>query len=272
MQLLRYILGLATVVSMASAFLGPTSPVCYGANTKLYTWCQGYAQAGYSCAGDYCAVDKCVASCNVCAHKYENNVVDSKSGKCCDSIDAKGECVNPKSGTPVQDIETYGYLGSLPGLITEGAVAYKNSGPVFPNPISAPNGWKANYPASNSTATCPPIPEKGYLSKLDRSLVPPRNFFDASKGGIPSHSCFLSCNISEIENGKPDPCSAGSYIDPEKNIYAPMRCYYGGAGYLSDPSMGVCAYNCTLRFANGTFCPPKSHLPCYETCDSTKFS
>ena len=176
----------------------------WGRHEALYV-VPGLRQAGYSCAGDYCAVDKCVGSCNVCAHKYENNVVDAKSGKCCDSIDTKGECVNPKPGTPTQDIETYGYLGSLPGLITEGAVAYQNSGPVFPNPISAPNGWKANYPSSNSTATCPQFRVKGYLSNLDPFFVPPRNFFDASKGEFHHIECFLSCNISEIENGKPDP-------------------------------------------------------------------
>ena len=261
------------VIVALEYFVGRTAAdVCYGANTKLYSWCQGYAKAGYSCVGDFCAVDKCIASCDQCSHKYENNVVDANTGKCCDSISRTGECVNPKSGAPTQDIETYGYLGSIGGLIVEGPVPYKNSQPVFPNPISAPSGWKANYPPSNSTATCPPIPRKGYLSKLNPALVPPMNFFDASKGGIPEHLCFLSCNISDIENGGPDPCAAGSYIDPKQNIYAPMQCYYGGPGYLSDPTLGVCGFNCTSRYANGTYCPPKDHTNCYEVCDSTKFT
>ena len=263
------------VLAVGSALTAETRAaerVCYGANAKLFHWCGGYAQAGYSCVGSFCAADKCVGSCNVCAHKYENNVVDANTGRCCDSIGANGECMNPKSGDPGYDFDDYGYLGSLPGLIVEGAAKYSNSKPVYPNPLSAPNGFKANYPPSNSTATCPPIPKTGYISKLDPDLVHPMNFYEASNGGIPSHTCFLSCNISDIENGGADPCAAGSLIDPSRNVYAPMQCYYGGDGWLSDPSLGVCSYNCTIRYPNGTFCPADDHNGCFETCDSTRFS
>jgi hypothetical protein len=46
------------VIVALEYFVGRTAAdVCYGANTKLYSWCQGYAKAGYSCVGDFCAVD-----------------------------------------------------------------------------------------------------------------------------------------------------------------------------------------------------------------------
>ena len=155
MQYLICMLGLSAVVSMASAFLEPTSPVCYGADTKLYTWCQGYVQAGYSCARDYCAVDKCVGSCNVCAHKYENNVVDAKSGKCCDSIDTKGE-VNPKPGTPTQDIETYGYLGSLPGAYNRRRRRLSEFGTCIPKSNLCAERMEGQLPIQQQYCNMPP--------------------------------------------------------------------------------------------------------------------
>eukprot|EP00949_MAST-11_sp_MAST-11-sp1_P002748 g2748.t1 len=274
-MLLRISLIVVASILLQGVQMVASSKVCYGANPKLFFWCGGYEQAGYACVGDFCAVEKCVGSCDVCANKYENNVVDPSTGRCCDTIDASGECVNPKSGVPNGPYQAYGYAGGIGALITEGAVHYPNGPPVYPTPISAANGWKGNYPPSDSTADCPPLQKVGYLSKLDSALVKPINLFEGSKGGIPAHVCALSCNISAIGKGEPDPCANGSFVDAKRNIYASMQCFYGGPGFLSDPDLGVCGYNCTIRFPNGTFCPPQERKnrtsPCFEVCDATKF-
>lgn len=161
------------------------------------------------------------------------------------------------------------------GTLTEGCASYPKGPPCWDNG-AAPRGaygWINLGTMANTSAQCPPIPANGigrllgpdtplYPASMAEALVPPAG----------SSLCFLACNITEVTRTGKDPCNAGSIkagqplpawlLPPLQPLGSPeilpgplvMNCYYGGKGWMKDPSMGMCGYNVTLRRPNGEFC------------------
>ena len=75
------------------------------------------------------------------------------------------------------------------------------------------------------------------------------------------------CNAGTIPAGKPLP----SWILPPLQPFGSpellpgplqMNCYYGGKGWMKDPTMGMCGYNITLRNSMGDYCTSVSEPNC----------
>lgn len=232
---------------------------CYGADVSTFTWCSGYDGAGYSCNGNMCANENCVADCMKCAVQYPNAVLHAASGRCCDELSEDGSCKGPKDGLAPKN-EDYGFPDRKPSLIVEGAAAFPNGAPIWSDDHrDGAYGFTWNTPSGKRDADCPAIPDD---ATFDRSKVRPANM---KEHGAEQESCFLSCDVSEIEKTGVDPCAAGSRPD----IGIKMGCYYGGETWLTPSTMGICGYPCQLINDDMEFCSQDEHdaRQCYVSCD-----
>ena len=84
--------------------------------------------------------------------------------------------------------------------------------------------------------------------------------------------CVLACNITEISHTGIDPCNKGTIpagkhlpswlLPPIQSQGSPeafkeplvMSCYYGGKGFMNDPTMGMCGYGVYMRNPEGEYC------------------
>jgi hypothetical protein len=124
-------------------------------------------------------------------------------------------------------------------------------------------GWTYNVAKADEAGRCPPIPEDEWGLRLDRRRLP------VNEG--PTDSCYIGCNITEIAAGAADPCNGGSiWMDTPRfgRVLANFSCFWGGPGFLKDPTMGQCGFNCTaFDIVNKTPCniwkanPPKGVKP-----------
>ena len=135
-------------------------------------------------------------------------------------------------------------------------------------------GWTYNVAKADEPGRCPPIPEDEWGLRLDRRRL------SVNEG--PTDSCYIGCNITEIAAGAADPCNGGSiWMDTPRfgRVLANFSCFWGGPGFLKDPTMGQCGFNCTaFDIVNKTPCnsweanPPKGVKPvCNIECDPRKF-
>ena len=137
-------------------------------------------------------------------------------------------------------------------------------------------GWAYNLASPDGGGKCPPIPDDAWGRKLKASG---RVWVNAPGPNTPE--CFVGCNITEIEMGRPDPCNAGSFeVDTPRfgKVLANYSCFYGGRGWLPD-GVGQCGFNCTaFDIYNKTPCnvweanpPPGGKPVCAVVCNPTKF-
>ena len=161
------------------------------------------------------------------------------------------------------------------GQITEGCAQYKN-GPTCWAKDTHPDGaygWINLGQHSNTTAGCPRIPKNaiGSLLPVNTPLFPVSLNEALTESGT-SSMCVLACNVSEVSRTGVDPCNAGTIpakrplpswmLPPVQKSGAAevlpgplvMACFYGGAGWMKDPTMGMCGYNITLRSPDGRYC------------------
>ena len=139
-------------------------------------------------------------------------------------------------------------------------------------------GWAFNLAKNDAkTGRCPPIPDDAW----GRRLKSGGEVWVQDAKGQASGGCFVGCNMSEIENGKPDPCNAGSIqVDTPRfgPVLANFSCFYGGPGWLPD-GVGQCGFNCTaFDIYNKTPCnvweanpPPGKKASCAVVCNPAKF-
>lgn len=228
------------------------SGTCYGAYTPDFTWCSGWNQAGYNCSADgtFCSASSCVGDCFDCAVEYERAAQDPASGRCCTSLSPQGECEAPLPALPPWN-PPYMWPDHHPALIVEGPDAYPNGPHVWSNGSawneSGAYAFTMNAPSGKADADCPPLPSN---TTFDVSKVWP---ISLREHGVEMDSCVLACNWTQVASGAPDPCLPGSVNRPD--VAVPMRCYWGGPGWLHGPHLGVCGYNCTALH-------PTSGAPC----------
>ena len=169
------------------------------------------------------------------------------------------------------------------GTITEGCAQYENGPRCWSNdgqPDGA-YGWINLCKMTNTSAECPPIPVDGIGTLLgpDTPLFP-ASMAEALTPPAGSSLCFLACNKSEVERTGVDPCNAGTIpagkplpswiLPPLQPFGSPellpgplqMNCYYGGKGWMKDPTMGMCGYNMTFRNSKGDYCTSVSEPNC----------
>lgn len=161
------------------------------------------------------------------------------------------------------------------GTITEGCASYHN-GPACWNNGENPKGaygWINLGKMANTSAECPPIPAQGIGELLGpKTPLFPRSMADALTPPVGSNLCFLACNISEVMRTGVDPCNKGSIpagkplpswlLPPLQPFGTPeilptpleMNCYYGGKGWMKDPTMGMCGYKISMRNSRGQYC------------------
>ena len=164
-----------------------------------------------------------------------------------------------------------------------GAFPYPRGPAVWNDTMASPEpfggwglstGWTYNLAHPDAkTGKCPPIPDDAWGNQLDRSKL-----WVSTDPAVPG-GCFIGCNRSAIEAGAPDPCNAGSiWIDTPRfgRVLANYSCFFGGAGWMKDPSAGQCGFNCTaFDIFNKTPCniweanAPKAQ--CNVECSPAKF-
>jgi hypothetical protein len=164
--------------------------------------------------------------------------MDAASGRCCASIDSSGACVDPQSGAAPPNPD-YGFPDRKSGnALVEGPGAYPDGPSVWSDTnVQGAYGWISNSPPATEDSKCPPIPVD---SPLDRTLLTP---IALVAHGPPISACMLACNITRISETGIDPCNAGAVVSP---VAANYSCFYGGAGWLDNPDLGVCGYNCSI--------------------------
>jgi hypothetical protein len=257
----------------AAALLPRASALCYGAFVPDFTWCSGYAKAGYNCSGGdgtYCSSSACLAdSCFFCAVEYTDAVPLPASGRCCTSLGPNGECVQPLPALPPWN-EAYLWPDHHPALIVEGPAAYERGPHVWSNGSafneSGAYAFTFNSPSGRTDSECPPLPTN---TTFDTTKVWP---ISLRAHGVGISNCALRCNWTAVQAGEPDPCAPGSVSRPD--VSAPMRCYWGGPGWLHGPDVGVCGYNCTaLHPDTGALCDADDVQKdeCEVFCDSRYF-
>jgi hypothetical protein len=168
------------------------------------------------------------------------------------------------------------------GLIIEGCVQYPHGPTCWANATQPAGdyGWIVLGPTGiTRTEDCPAIPADGIGSQLgkDTPLYPISLKEALTENGSPT--CALACNISEVERTGIDPCNQGTIaantplpawlLPPVQKTGSPeqlpgpvtMSCFWGGKGWMKDPTMGMCGYNATNRSPQGEFCPTLSAPP-----------
>jgi hypothetical protein len=195
---------------------------------------------------------------------HPNAILNNQTAQCCLSINADGSCVGPQSGNAPPD-PPYGYPRDHPALVVEGAVGYKNSFPVWNGTTGlGAFGFTAITPESATDTGCPPLGNDAWSRRLQRAgLVP----ISLNAHGEPSlHSCLLGCNWTHVQQTGVDPCSAGSH--PVTQPHAVYSCFYGGPGWITPASMGVCGFNCSARTSSGVPCTQQlfDEHECFVDC------
>lgn len=228
---------------------------CYSAFTPLFTWCSGYEKAGYTCVNNYCSSATCVGDCFDCSVAYTNAILDTTTGRCCDantdSFSSSG-CTNPRPAEPPY-VPLYGYPDHRPALIVEGPAYYKNGPPVWSNTTETEAYAFTMYAESGIAKDdkCTPLPSN---TTFDTKKIKP---ISLKQHHVAIDVCVLSCNVTEVLVTGIDPCLVGTvnFSSPDGPVFSPMRCYWGGAGWLTPPDLGICGYNCTARNPNnGQWC------------------
>ena len=268
----RRTMPMKSTLGLVLTLLSRSHAACYGANVSIFTWCQtgsqtgvaAYIAAGYSCMGEMCAVDHCVGTCEFCAVSYSHAVVDTASGQCCDAVQS-GRCQGPKPAA-VND-PPYGFPDHHPAVIFEGMVPYKHGPKTWsPETPDGNYGWTLLPGPQDAAGLCSPTPPV-----FDASRVLPIPF--RSSGAGPLDGCYLSCNLTEVEETGDDPCKVGSVDSPTAGPGA-MRCFSGGETWLKPPHTGMCGFNCTLRHASDlqSYCKNNSFgSDCVVACHSPGF-
>ena len=188
---------------------------CYGANVTTWEWCEGYEDAGYDCAVGsdgltYCGSEMCLGSCYFCAIEYDGAVLDKSTGRCCDSLDSDGNCVNPRSGNAPPNY-VYGFADQHPSLFIYGVVPYENGPSAWSpeNPTGA-YAWSSIEGAGKyEDDTCTPIPSEIGIESDDSTH--PISFV---QHGVPIQGCEIGCDVSQVKSTGIDPCNKGAITSP----------------------------------------------------------
>lgn len=164
------------------------------------------------------------------------------------------------------------------GIMYEGCAQYEK-GPQCWASETAPKGaygWIVLTPPAKSgkTEDCLPIPTDGIGKALgpDTPLYPVNLEAVQPKASGPKNTCVLACNMSEVTRTGVDPCNkgtipAGKPLPPwllppfqtqgSAQVFKEplvMSCYFGGKGFMNDPTMGMCGYGVFLRNTEGEYC------------------
>eukprot|EP00944_MAST-04C_sp_MAST-4C-sp1_P013816 g13816.t1 len=223
--------------------------LCYEANTTSFFYCQQqqYDSWGFHCVGESCAASHCdTADCQFCTDKYADAVLDSRTGRCCKSLDPSGACVDPKQGKapiPLWGYSNYTYFG-IGGLVAHPGAAstWSDDNPTgaYAMSVMSPGGWfHKNY---TKDSDCPAIPDDA--RHLDPTRLKPFVLSTHLHDPHVQHTCLLGCNLAQIRKTGVDPCNAGSIKSPQP---IEMGCYYGGNNWLDIPELGFCGFGCSLR-------------------------
>ena len=258
-------------LALALTSLAGARAACYGASTSIFTWCStgsktgaaAYIAAGYNCSGEMCAVNHCVGTCEFCAVTYPHAVLDTATGQCCDAVQS-GKCQGPKPAAVKNP--PYGFPDHHPAVIFEGGAPYKNGPKTWsPETPDGSYGWTFLPGPQDAAGVCsftPPV--------FDASRVRPLPF--KSSGAGPMGGCFLSCNLTEVEETGEDPCKVGS-VDSSTSGPGTMSCFSGGDSWLKPPHTGMCGFNCTLRHPGDmSYCNNNSFgTDCVVQCQAPGF-
>ena len=114
--------------------------------------------------------------------------------------------------------------------------------------------------------------EQGKALGPDTPLYPVNLEAVQPKASGPKNTCVLACNMSEVTRTCVDPCNkgtipAGKPLPPwllppfqtqgSAQVFKEplvMSCYFGGKGFMNDPTMGMCGYGVFLRNSEGEYC------------------
>ena len=233
-----------------------TDAACWSANVTQWTWCWGYEKVGYTCAGDMCSSSVCDGECTACAASYPSATL--VGALCCGKVSPNGEnCEGPAEPGTAPFNPEYGFpIVDSGALIVEGPVAYPRGPAVWSSGSkrseSGAYGWWFTAPPGASDAKCPPPPAAG----SQWAPGPGVRAISLKQHGAVESACALLCNTTAIAAGGVDPCNAGTISNPSwaRGVYANYSCYYGGEGYIRDPGMGICGFNCSARASDGSVC------------------
>lgn len=261
---------MSALAPLALAALASTG--CYTANTSQWSWCTGYAQAGYTCVGAFCSSDACVGTCANCADFYPSAALDRATGRCCASLAPSGACSGPLPGDAPYN-PPYGFPNNGPGaLIVEGPAPYARGPPCWSNATQeGAYALTALVQSGQADRECP-APERGGAWAPPPGLRP----VALRAHGEPISACMLACNWTEVARTGVDPCNQASIFDGGAvhpslvGVVANYSCYWGGAGWLHPPDMGVCGFNCSARQSDGATCSEEDMAAdkCLVYCDS----
>ena len=122
-------------------------------------------------------------------------------------------------------------------------------------------GWIILAPPADKTEDCLPIPKDGIGAMLgDDTPLYPVSLKETLEPGNGGSGCALACNISEVERTGVDPCNKGTIAANQplppwllpplertgsaEHMPGPLvhSCFYGGPGWMRDPTMGICGW------------------------------
>ena len=175
----------------------------------------------------------------------------------------------------------YHYPNHSEHQVTVGAYAYPRGPAIWDYSLTSKQpfggwglsaGWTWNVAPKDSLGRCPPIPDDAWGLGLDSKRLWVSHH-------EPTGGCFIGCNITDIVNGATDPCNGGAiYLKTPRfgKVIANYSCFWGGAKFLKDPSVGICGFNCTaFDIYNKTPCniwEANGENPvCNIECDPRKF-